>query len=140
MLSEQQRSALLMEIHKSIEEAITVAANPANAKINYPPNGGLLEEERVALTQIALNPTLVRALRKVMADVAAYPIFHFLTLLDGVSDPDNYASIWTGCNLEPKNEDTPNADYFLHDEMYATYWDWRNSQGNLGSKLDNVNE
>ena len=54
-----------------------------------------------------------------MLDSASYPIFHLLTLMDGVSDPQNYNEFWHGVKFCTRSEDLD-----LHDEFYATYYEW----------------
>lgn len=144
MISEKQKHALFIEIHKTIEEA-TVAAveglsSLPNLQLAYPPNGGLSDEEKSALAKLSISSVQKNALRKIVADAASYPVFHLLTLLDGVSDPGGYEEIWPGFVLEPKSEDYESIDSFLHDEADGVYWDWRKIRPSTDWKLDNFDD
>jgi hypothetical protein len=88
VLSDAQFEALMAEIHAAIEEAAVeaVEALGPDGKPDpiYPPGVALTEEERAALA--AVNPG--SALRKLIADAAAKPMFRLFALLDGLADPD----------------------------------------------------
>ncbi len=141
MLSKKQREALLVEIHKLIEQSAVeseeaLAGEMPLVTILYPPNGGLSDAELATLKLIPKNPILLVALRKVIANAIANPLFHFFTLLDGVRDPENYEEFWPPFQISPYKEGEPEDD-FLHDDFYAGYWLWRERRPDPGWKLDN---
>ena len=94
MLSDEQFAALMTEIHAAIEEAAgeAVAALGPDGKPDpiYPPDVALTEDERAALA--AVEPS--GALRKLIADAAAKPMFRLFALLDGLADPADMDDFW----------------------------------------------
>ena len=142
MISEQQKLALFLDIHRAIEEAaseaLAQAASPTEFSIAYPPNGGLSEEEMFVLGNLPFSPVLESALRKIIADAASYPIFRLFSLLDGVSDPYEYKEFWPGLTLSPSDEEEVTEDSLLHDDFFGTYWNWRRVRTDPGWKLDNL--
>ncbi|WP_420630431.1 hypothetical protein [Candidatus Leptofilum sp.] len=144
MISEQQKQALFVEIHKAIEEATVLAIERFSlgqeADLAYPPNGGLTEKEKSELTKLSINSNQKSALRKIIADAASYPIFRFLTLLDGVSDPEGYEGDWPGFTLQSKDDNFEDSDTFLHDDMDSAYWEWRKIRPSSDWKLDNLDD
>ncbi len=131
MLKDIDRNALFHEMHRSIEEAATVAVNQLTAgepQLTYPPNHGLLPDELAALDAIPKTPAMERALRKLIADAAAYPIFHLLCLTDGVSDPTEVSDV--------DERDRVAAAMMLHDGFYESYWAWRRRRPDPGWRLD----
>lgn len=80
--------------------------------------------EQKALAKLRADPNMLTAKRKILMDSACYPIFHLFTLMDGVSDPQNYDEFWYGVKFCTRSEnETENLD--LHDEFYATYDEWK---------------
>jgi hypothetical protein len=114
--------ALFREVHRAIRESADVTVRHLRDKtpeLNYPPNAALTTEERDALTALTLSPAASSALRKLIADAAAYPLFHLFSLIDGVADPVNAPAGWRGVHLgQGVNEPDP----MLHDELYESYW------------------
>ena len=143
MISEQQKQVLFLEIHRAIEEATILAVDQVVSgqvtNMAYPPNGGLTDKEKFALGKLSIDSNQKSALRKIIADAASYPIFHFLTLMDGVSDPENYEADWPGFILQSK-DDFEDSDSFLHDELDSAYWTWRKLRSTSDWKLDNFDE
>lgn len=140
-LSDENRDTLFVSVHKSIEESANTDANHifhgrVDQLINYPSNGGLTADEQSALQELKGNEVLRSALRKVLASTAAGVFFDFFCVLDGVADPDPWAREWSGVRLRDlpsdDNEDAP----LLHDEFYATYWDWKEKRKNTNWSLD----
>jgi hypothetical protein len=138
-LSIKNRNALLLSLQQSIEElADTKASDIFEGKtsqlINFPPNGGFTESEEYAVKALVGNEHLKSALRKILAGNSADVLFDFFNNIDGTTDPDD--ENWTGVILvdTPENNDE-NRD-FLHDELYASYWDWRKKRTNLTWRLD----
>jgi hypothetical protein len=103
MLSDAQFEALMTEVHAAIEEAAdeAVAAVGPSGKpdIIYPPDVALTEQERAALA--AVEPGT--ALRKLIADAAAKPLFRLFSLLDGLADPDT-EDYWPPWELVPSED------------------------------------
>lgn len=136
MISDKQRKALFINLHRAIDEAVTYTIDnlttPKDLNLAYPPNSGLTEEEIKAVEALQMDQTLKNALEKILADAASYPVFRLLSLIDGVSDPVGLDEFWPGFILEPKEDDEDLNDSFLHDEFFDTYWDWIG----LNSKTD----
>jgi hypothetical protein len=126
------RNSLFHEMHRAIEETATVSVRmlmEANAELDYPPNAGLMPDERTALGALLRTPALERALRKVIADAAAYPLFHMLCIADGVADPPV---------LHDDLREDVSSKLSLHDGLYESYWAWRRRRPDPGWKLDTL--
>ncbi len=142
VLTDKQRDALFVEVHREIEEAATRAAEiiagvKSPTAVAYPPNGGFTTEERAYLGNAATAPGAVAALRKVIADAAATPVFKLLSLLDGVSDPEAFDGKWGAFHIAPAT-DTEHEELMLHDVLFDTYWLWRDRRPNPGWSLDTL--
>lgn len=79
-LSTENKTTLLIHLHKSIEETANTNANNLfhgrlNQLINYPPNGGLTDNELKALEELRGKEDLKSALRKVLASTTADVFF-----------------------------------------------------------------
>jgi hypothetical protein len=141
VLSDEKREALLVEVHRAIEQAATQAAEaiagvrPVPA-FGYPPNGGLNDAEASLLRAGARGAEAVPALRKVIADAASVPLFRLFTLIDAVGDPDDWEGDWLPLQLReaPEDEDQP----MLHDELFESYWTWVERRGDPGWRLDSA--
>ena len=114
--------ALFREVHRAIRETAEVTVRQLREKkpeLTYPPNAELSADERQALASLALSPAACSGLNKIIADAAAYPLFHLFSLIDGVADPADAPAGWRGVHLgEGMNEPDP----MLHDELYESYW------------------
>lgn len=131
MLEDLDRHTLFHEMHRSIEEAATVSVKKLMdhaPELDYPPNHGFLPDELDALTSLPRTQALERALRKVIADAAAYPLFHLLCLLDGVADAPELEGV-AAC-------DQGDVEIMLHDGLYESYWAWRRRRADPGWRLD----
>lgn len=141
MLADAKREALLVEVHRAIEEAATQAAE-AIAGVTpvpdtaYPPNGGLSKAEASLITAGARGAEAVGAIRKIIADAAAVPLFRLFALIDGVGDPDEWNGNWLPLELceAPEDADQP----MLHDELFESYWAWVERRGDRGWRLDSA--
>ena len=138
-LSEENKKTLLLSVHQAIEENAEHTVNHlfhnrTYKLINYPPNGGLTEEEKEALGQMKENEVLKSALRKVIASNTANVFFDFFNLLDGTADPDT--GKWSEVLLIDKPEDFDEHQEFLHDSFYETYWDWKEKRKNKNWSLE----
>ncbi len=133
MISNATRTALLVEIHRSIAESAALALREVGdpnsvPRVTYPPNGELTPAECEALQALRLTDAARSGLLKLVQDAAAYPFFHFFSLVDGVTDPPEmvngervFEKVWLGLSLVPKSED----EEMLHDKFYGSYWSYR---------------
>jgi hypothetical protein len=140
-LSTENRTTLLIHLHKSIEEAANTNANHIingrlNQLINYPPNGGLTDDEIGALKKLKGDEYLKSALRKVLASTTADVFFDIFNIIDGTADPDPGTGEWTEVMLVDKPKDFDEHVEFLHDDLYGTYWDWKKKRQNTSWSLD----
>jgi hypothetical protein len=140
-LSQENRNTLLINLHKSIEENSDATANHVfhgrfNQLINYPPNGGLTEDELRAIDQLKGNEQLKSALRKLFASSASDVLFDLFNVTDGTSDPDPGTGEWSEVMIVDKPEDFDDHYEFLHDDFYATYWDWKEKRSNRNWSLE----
>jgi hypothetical protein len=146
MLPEEMRDALLIEIHRSVEESATQTAGDlvgsGKITLSYPPNNGLTAEEAAALKALPAIPQLESAFRKVIADAAFYPMFNLMSLIDGVADPVGFDGDWAGVRLKPmaEGEDEDDESSMLHDDIYESYWTWREQRPNPGWRLDTLED
>lgn len=143
-LSNENILAMMLDIHQDIEEysAATVKYIIEEKKfdfINYPPNGGLTDLEKLELGKLSNNEHLKNALRKLLTDNASGVLFNLLNLFDGTSGTRNNMDKWTGLKLidEPAyNENDDGYREMLHDQLFETYWNWREIRENKSWKLD----
>lgn len=143
-LSEENRKTLLTHLHKSVEETANVVANHinngrTNQLIDYPPNGGLTDNEKQELKQLKNNDVLRDALRKVLASNSALVLFDLFNIIDGTGDPNPGIGEWSEIALVDMPEDFNEHVEFLHDDFYKTYWDWREKR-QASFKLDLLDE
>jgi hypothetical protein len=102
MLSDEQVTALMTEVHKEIEEAAVKASAALGPEghpdVIYPPNAGLAQEERDALAAVEANPALVSGVRKLVATAAASPLFFdtYWTWREHRPDPGWRLDTYTG--------------------------------------------
>jgi hypothetical protein len=139
-LTEAQRLALFLELHRSMEEAATEAAGSLVGlelpELHYPPNHGFTPAEAAALERIGSGGDLESALRKVIASAAYRPLIDLFRLIDGVMDPHDYAGAWPCFRLEPGAEDEQEEPPFFYYELPETYWAWRERRPDPGWRLD----
>ena len=141
MATETWLRTLLIEAHRAIEESASSAVEKLAAgrvHMSYPPNAGLSPSEAGALTSLKLNPDQISGLRKIMADVASYPLFQVFCLIDGVTDPVQHSGKWPALRLEAAGAKARAESSMLHDEFFGTYWDWRKIRPETGWKLDSL--
>ena len=142
-LSDSNRKAFLLDLHKMIEEtAKTTAASIIDGTIpenlGYPPNCGLSKDEATAVSNLTKVPNIESALRKIIADAAAQPVFQALCLLDGVADLEDNS--WTGICIVDMENAKENEGVFLHDEFMDLYWKWREIRPEKDWCLDTLDE
>lgn len=128
-LSEENKTALFMQLHKEIETAAETMANSIDKgtperDITYPPNAGFTKEEIEALQKMRSIPHIKSAIRKIIACGAASPIFQVLCILDTVGVPD--FGTYTGVILvDDVDTDEDAYSSSLHDDFYESYWIWK---------------
>lgn len=126
MLDAKKLAALLVEIHKAIDESTTsVIDRLEECEPTYPPGVELSVDEKEALESLVLDENLKSGLRKVIADACAYPFFHFFSLIDGVTDPSGFDEGWYGCSFEEKNGDN---NEMLHDKFGDAFWKFQDKE------------
>jgi hypothetical protein len=136
-LGSRNKELLLVDLHRVVEHtaaavAEALLAGKAAGELAYPPNGGLTEEEGDALAQICGSAALESGIRKVLAHVAARPLYHLFCVVDGIADPEGNG--WSGVSLLDKQ--TSDAEEFLHTEFLDKYWLWRRIRPDKGWTLD----
>jgi len=140
MLDDKQREALFVDVHREIEVAAHRAAEAitglrAVPDLAYPPNGGLTPQEANALRDHGADREAVSAIRKIIADAAAGPMFAFLSMLDGVADPSACGGPWGSFHIVAATE-MEREHLMLHDVLFDTYWLWRDRRPDPGWRLD----
>ena len=141
-ISEENIEILMLTLHQKIETiADTVSKQIADGelidKLIYPPNGGLLDEEQIAIEKLKSVPNIRTGLRKIIADSSASIFFEFFCMIDGVSDPDEELGEWTEISLVDKSDTISPPDDMLHNVFFESYWKWRNQRSEKDWKLDN---
>ena len=120
-----------VEIHATIWDAafnaIALIRSPDFAKdsLTYPPqpDGGISDDEVRALRKFATNDVACFAVKKLIADACATAFFHVLALMDAVGDPQlSEVEEWLGIDLTAATADTPESEMPLHDELFDSYW------------------
>ena len=144
MLTKEQRTTLLVAIHREIERnadatARELAREGGEVELSYPPNSSFSEEEAAALQLLPKSKEMVSALRKVIASATAESFFSFFCVLDGVADPDEEQVDWPSFEISPIEEEE-DGDDLLHDDFFGTYWIWRYRRPDPGWKLDDIDE
>jgi hypothetical protein len=141
-LSDNNRNALLLSLHKQIEESADAAAKAIfdgmPVSIVYPPNSGLTVDEEHALAQLKGNEPLMTGLRKLFASNTATVFFSFFNVVDGTAEPDVNTGGWSEVLLVDKPEEFDEDVQFLHDELFSTYWNWKAQRGDKGWSLDTL--
>lgn len=133
MIPKETLTALLVEIHQSIEESSrsvleSIGDPGATPEVHYPPNGELTVAEQEALRSLHLSEFARSGLAKLVKDAAASSFFRFFTLVDGVADPPMFLNgervfenVWLGVSLVPKIK----GEDMLHDEFYESFWAYK---------------
>lgn len=123
-MNSESRRAVFAETHKAIEEAAKSAVDALTSRdgpqLVYPPGATLSPGERVHLKEIVIPPEAKEVLEKVIADACSHPIFHMMSLLDGVAEPYVIEiPEWVGGRLAGDE-----GELMLHDEFFESYWDY----------------
>ena len=128
MLPENTLRALLLEVHSAIAESASGSLRALGADESADVTYGerLTALERDSLRQVRLSEVQRSALLKLFKDAAAYPMFHFLSLLDGVGAPAQFQDgervfegTWDGVTLNLGHDE--DQAMMLHDAFYDTY-------------------
>jgi len=135
MMKPEELHAYLHAMHRSIEESATASARSVvsgNISLTYPPNHGFTDEEVTALASVPKSLAFESAIRKIIADAAAHPLFNLMSLFDGVVDlPED---------LDVSTRDQSLEKLQLHDAFYESYWAWRRRRPDPGWRLDTFPE
>lgn len=128
-MNSESRKAVFAETHKAISEAAQSAVDcligKSQPELAYPPGIELSPDEREHLAGLKIAPEAKEVLKKIIADACSQPIFHMMSLLDGVTEPYVIEiPEWTGGSLECDEE-----GLMLHDEFLETYWDYDVKKG-----------
>lgn len=140
-ISDNNIKTLMLSLHKSIEDYANQVSNQlmigeTTDFLNYPPNCGLTDAEHKALEKLKNDQELRNALRKILADNSASVIFDLMNNIDGTTDPDENFGEWTQICFVDSSEEIEPPDEMLHDNFYATYWDWKEIRPDKGWTLD----
>jgi hypothetical protein len=131
------RHALLVELHRAIDEAADAALDVIESRgieLVYPPGVKLTAEEIAALAELRVSPAARSALGKVLRNEAAGPLFELFTLVDGVSDPRGWPGpeTWLGVVLTPRVADGSDEDEgrpeMWHDQLFESYWEYQRAR------------
>lgn len=140
-LGDANKQAMLLHLHRSIEDAanhtVEMIVNRETIEVTYPPNGGLNTAEQAAVCAIEQGDVMRSALRKIIADAAASVVFDLFNVIDGTTDPEPESVAWSSIMIVDRADDEDSAD-FLHDEFFASYWDWKPLRSTKNPPLDNL--
>jgi len=144
-LSKATEQTLMVALNSNIEDvAETLARSLVDGSVArqmlYPPNNGFTSDEKQALEALKAIPNTESALRKVLADAAAYPICKFFGYADGITDPTD--DEWSGIYLteRPDDEDIEVQGTSYDAEIYHHYWDWLRVRPDKGWRLDTLGD
>ncbi|MQR86281.1 hypothetical protein GFV16_10195 [Bacillus megaterium] len=123
------KQLFLREIHNIIKEYSAIGE-----QLKQPPKElpweefNLTKDEINSLETQKFTDESISAIEKIVRDSIMGAFHSAFCLLDGVSDPvlENDDDMWFGLKLVEKQEEEDEED-FLHDELYSSYWDWRES-------------
>ncbi len=125
MLKDPDRNAIFMEMHRAIDEAVSSMVSALDKpEITYPPDEELTPAEMSALAALHLSTEARSGFKKLMVDAASWPLFHLFSLMDGVADPVDHPTEWTGLSLSVREDDKS----MFHDDFYSSYWDYAESR------------
>ena len=138
-LSDEERKALLVEVHKRIETAADQAVRRISGRepvgtLTYPLGGRLTAAETAALGQAAATPDAVSALRRVVADAVAGPVYDLLAMIDGAREPEGWEVPWPPFEVRAAGAGSPPGT--LHTAFRETYQDWQRLRPDPGWSLE----
>ncbi|UYP07281.1 hypothetical protein [Priestia megaterium] len=139
------RKAMLMEMQKLIHEYSQMGNQLTNINKELVwQELNLTDEEALSLGRENLSPASIKAIEKIVKDNMMGLFHDFMCLVDGVSDPNGIKiendGVWLGLQIKPKHllseqelEDE-DSELMLHDEVYDSYWDWKDQFGGNDDK------
>ena len=139
------RKAMLMEMQKLIHEYSQMGNQLTNINKELVwQELNLTDEEALSLGRENLSPASIKAIEKIVKDNMMGLFHDFMCLVDGVSDPNGIKiendGVWLGLQIKPKHllsaqelEDE-DSQLMLHDEVYDSYWDWKDQFGGNDDK------
>ncbi len=131
---------MLMEMQKLIHEYSQIGDQLTNINQELVwQELNLTDEEALSLSKENLSPASIKAIEKTVKDNMMSLFHDFMCLVDGVSDPNDIEiendGVWLGLQIKPKHllseqelEDE-DSELLLHDEVYDSYWDWKDQFG-----------
>lgn len=131
---------MLMEMQKLIHEYSQIGNQLTNINQELVwQELNLTDEEALSLSKENLSPASIKAIEKTVKDNMMSLFHDFMCLVDGVSDPNDIEiendGVWLGLQIKPKHllseqelEDE-DSELMLHDEVYDSYWDWKDQFG-----------
>lgn len=134
------KKAMLMEMQKLIHEYSQIGDQLTNINQELVwQELNLTDEEALSLSKENLSPASIKAIEKTVKDNMMSLFHDFMCLVDGVSDPNDIEiendGVWLGLQIKPKHllpeqelEDE-DSELMLHDEVYDSYWDWKDQFG-----------
>ncbi|KSU86170.1 hypothetical protein ACTHAL_003676 [Priestia flexa] len=134
------KKAMLMEMQKLIHEYSQIGDQLTNINQELVwQELNLTDEEALSLSKENLSPASIKAIEKTVKDNMMSLFHDFMCLVDGVSDPNDIEiendGVWLGLQIKPKHllseqelEDE-DSELLLHDEVYDSYWDWKDQFG-----------
>ncbi len=134
------KKAMLMEMQKLIHEYSQIGDQLTNINQELVwQELNLTDEEALSLSKENLSPASIKAIEKTVKDNMMSLFHDFMCLVDGVSDPNDIEiendGVWLGLQIKPKHllseqelEDE-DSEFMLHDEVYDSYWDWKDQFG-----------
>ena len=134
------KKAMLMEMQKLIHEYSQIGDQLTNINQELVwQELNLTDEEALSLSKENLSPASIKAIEKTVKDNMMGLFHDFMCLVDGVSDPNDIEiendGVWLGLQIKPKHllseqelEDE-DSELMLHDEVYDSYWDWKDQFG-----------
>jgi len=138
-LTDEERKTLLLELHKLIETAAEqavrrIAGREPVGALSYPVGGRLTPGEADALGRWNAPPEAVRAVRKVVADAVAWPVYDLLCMIDGAREPEGWEVPWQAFEVRAAEEGSPPGG--LHTAFRETYEEWRRRRPDPGWSLE----
>jgi hypothetical protein len=138
-LGDEERTTLLLEVHKLIETAADQAVRRISGRepvgaMTYPLGSRLTAAETAALGQVAATPEAVRALRRVVADAVAGPVYDLLAMIDGAREPEGWEVPWRPFEVKAAVAGSPPG--VLHTAFRETYQEWQRLRPDPGWSLE----
>ena len=138
-LTDEERTALLLEMHKRIE----VAADQAMRRLTrrepvgpliYPAGLRLTPAETEALGRLAATPESIQAVRAIVAAAVAGPVYDLLCMIDGAREPEGWELPWRP--FEVRGTDDGSRVGTLHTDFRKTYEEWQRRRPDPGWRLE----